>query len=88
MVTLPYWLQKRGAKAEEVDQRTWRIHATALPPCEISVFPMPAGPAWRVAVSLISDKGRTSLAHTESPFENEMAAWNAGFELYRKRIEE
>ncbi len=87
MVTLPFWMQNRGVKSEEVDERTLRVTGEDVPACEISVFPMPAGHGWRVAVDLLTNDGRQTLAQTESPFENEMMAWNAGFELFRQRIE-
>ena len=87
MVSLPFWMQQRRVKAEFIDERTLRISGVSLPTCEVSVFPMPAGRGWRVAVDLLSEKGRQTLAHTESPFENEQSAWNAGFELFRDRIE-
>jgi hypothetical protein len=87
MVSLPFWLQQRGGKLESLDDHTIRLTGTKLPVCEVSVFPMPAGPGWRVAVDLITPTGRQSLARTESPFENEQAAWQAGLDLYRNRLD-
>jgi hypothetical protein len=87
MITLPFWIQQRGVKAEEINERTFRLVGTDFPASEISVFPMPAGHGWRVAVDLLVQGGRQTVARTESPFENEDAAWNAGFELLRQRIE-
>ena len=87
MVTLPFWLTQRGGDANALDDRTVRISGGSLPTCEISVFPMPTGVGWRVAVELISPAGRQTIAKTESPFENEQTAWQAGFELYRSRLD-
>lgn len=87
MVSLPFWLQKRGGKAESIDDRTIRISGANLPTCELSVFPMPTGVGWRVAVELITTEARQTLAKTESPLENEQSAWQAGFDLYRQRID-
>ena len=87
MVSLPFWLQQRGGKADPLDDRTIRITGTNLPLCELSVFPMPTGVGWRVAVELITASARQTIAKTESPFENEQSAWQAGFDLYRQRLE-
>lgn len=87
MVALPFWLQQRGGKADAIDDRTIRISGENLPTCELSVFPMPTGVGWRVAVEVISGVSRQTLAKTESPFENEQSAWQAGFDLYRQRLE-
>ena len=87
MISLPFWLQQRDGKLEEVDDHTIRVSGMRSPLCEISVFPMPAGHGWRVAVDLLTSKGRQPLAQTESPFENEQAAWQAGFDLYRQRLD-
>ena len=87
MVSLPFWLQQRGGKMQAVDDRTIRVSGANLPECELSVFPMPAGSGWRVAVDLVTPKGRQPVANTESPFENEQSAWQAGFDLYRQRLD-
>ncbi|MBL8825274.1 MAG: hypothetical protein JNJ77_21985 [Planctomycetia bacterium] len=87
MISLPFWLQQRGGELAPIDERTIQIKGTQLPTCELSVFPMPTGVGWRVAIDLITGECRKTLAHTESPFENEMAAWQAGFDLYRQRID-
>lgn len=87
MVSLPFWLQQRGGKATSIDDRTIRITGGSLPACELSVFPMPTGVGWRVAVELITGSARQTIAKTESPFENEQAAWQAGFDLYRQRLD-
>lgn len=87
MVTLPFWLTQRGGDADAIDDRTIRITGEKLPTCEISVFPMPTGVGWRVAVELITPTSRQTIAKTESPMENEQSAWQAGFDLYRSRLE-
>ena len=87
MVSLPFWLQQRDGKLDRLDDRTVRISGAHLPTCELSVFPMPTGVGWRVAVELITGTTRQTIAKTESPFENEQAAWQAGFDLYRQRLE-
>ncbi|MFO0812167.1 MAG: hypothetical protein U0796_03050 [Gemmatales bacterium] len=87
MVALPFWLTQRGGKAQSIDDHTIRIMGTDLPTCELSVFPMPTGVGWRVAVELVTPDSRQTLAQTESPFENEQSAWQAGFDLYRQRLE-
>lgn len=87
MVELPFWLQQRGGDADAIDDRTIRVSGANLPTCELSVFPMPTGVGWRVAVELISGEKRQTLAKTESPFENEQSAWQAGFDLYRQRLD-
>lgn len=87
MVAVPFWLTQLGGKAQPIDDHTIRIVGLALPPCELSVFPMPTGVGWRVAVELVTADTRQTLAQTESPFENEAAAWQAGFDLYRKRVD-
>lgn len=87
MVSLPFWLTQRGGKAEAIDDHTIRVTGNTLPACELSVFPMPTGVGWRVAVELVTPTARQTLAQTESPFENEVAAWQAGFDLYRQRVE-
>jgi hypothetical protein len=87
MVALPFWLTQRGGKAQPIDDHTIRIIGESLPVCELSVFPMPTGVGWRVAVELVTPEARQTLAQTESPFENETAAWQAGFDLYRQRLD-
>lgn len=87
MVAIPFWLTQRGGKVESIDDHTIRVTGTDLPTCELSVFPMPTGVGWRVAVELVTATSRQTLAQTESPFENEQSAWQAGFDLYRQRVE-
>jgi hypothetical protein len=86
MVSLPFWLTQQGGKLEPIDDHTVRVSGETLPTCELSVFPMPTGVGWRVAVELLTPSARQTLAQTESPFENEQAAWQAGFDLYRNRL--
>ncbi|HMP15467.1 MAG TPA: hypothetical protein PKD72_00455 [Gemmatales bacterium] len=87
MVSLPFWLTQRGGKLVPIDDHTIRVVGENLPTCELSVFPMPTGVGWRVAVDLMTEDRRQTLAQTESPFENEAAAWQAGFDLYRNRLD-
>jgi hypothetical protein len=87
MVSLPFWLQQRGGKIEPVDERTVRLVGASLPICEVSVFPMPAGLGWRVSVDLVTPTGRQTVSSTESPFENEQSAWQAGLDLYRQHVD-
>lgn len=87
MVAIPFWLTQRDGKVESIDDHTIRVSGTDLPTCELSVFPMPTGVGWRVAVELLTATSRQTLAQTESPFENEQSAWQAGFDLYRQRVE-
>jgi hypothetical protein len=86
MIAIPFWMQQRGLKTEEISARTLHISGEGLADCEILVYPVPSGPGFQVTVDQITPEGRKTLARTESPFENESAAWQAGFDLLRQRL--
>jgi hypothetical protein len=87
MAPIPFWMQQRGLKTHEVNARTLHVSGESMPDCEVSVFPLPTGPGWVVSVDQVTDEGRRTIARTESPFENESAAWQAGFDLLRQRLQ-
>lgn len=87
MVPIPFWMQQRGMKTEEINARTLHVSGSGAADCEVSVFPLPTGPGWLVSVDQLTPEGRRTVARTESPFENESSAWNAGFDLLRQRLE-
>ena len=87
MAPIPFWMQQRGLKADAINERTLRVSGEGVADCEVSVFPLPTGPGWVVSVDQVTDEGRRTIARTESPFENESSAWQAGFDLLRDRLQ-
>lgn len=87
MVPIPFWMQQRGMTTEEISARTLHVSGGGTVECEVSVFPLPTGPGWQVTVEELTPEGRRTMARTETPFENETTAWNAGFDLLRQRLE-
>lgn len=84
--TPPFWMTQRQIKQEAVDDTTVRLTGPVLPTCDVAVVPVTVGPGYRISVEKVLENGKERLAHTEVPFENINAAWQAGFELYRQRV--
>lgn len=83
---LPFWMLQRQITSETVDDHTLRLIGPILPTCEIGVLPVAKGPGHRVAIDRVTDAGKATVVQTEVPFENESAAWQAAFELYRQHV--
>lgn len=86
MVQLPHWLTHRGIRSTIIDDMTIRLQGPGVPECEVAVYPMPAGPGFKVSVDFDHEDGRNSQMITETPFNSVDTAWQAGFELLKKRL--
>ncbi|HMP02725.1 MAG TPA: hypothetical protein PKC45_09530 [Gemmatales bacterium] len=84
---LPFWALQRQITSESVDEHTVRLTGPILPVCEVRVAPSEPGPGHQVAVTRVDASGaKEEVIQTVVPATEPLAAWQAGFELYRQHV--
>jgi hypothetical protein len=81
-LTVPSWFKQRQAKAEEAGENLYRVTAPNMPEAFVGI--RQEGGRWSAFVRASADG--PNLEATEAVFETPWEAWEAAFEIMRRRV--